>query len=125
MLLVVAIMALVAGLVVGRGLPGTGLLRQSAVESYVRHIRDHAMALDRRVELAAAGDGQQILATAGMAAFDLGPGFRAQSIGAQGAAISFNADGSSPGGSLAIRTDRGETYGVTVAPFTGAVRASR
>ena len=125
MLLVVAIMALVAGLVVGRGLPGAGLVRQSALESYVRQVRDFAMAKDRNVDMSASSDGQHIVATAGMAAFDLGPGFRAQSFGGDAAAITFNPDGSSGGGTLAIRTDRGETYGLEVAALTGKVTASR
>jgi type II secretory pathway pseudopilin PulG len=115
MLLVVAIMALVAGLVVGRGLPGTGMVRQAALDSYVRQARAYAMQMDRVVTIQA--QGSRLVATGGMAALDLGPGFAATIS----AGLVFRPDGSSPGGAVRVQTDRGAVYGVAVDAISGSL----
>jgi prepilin-type N-terminal cleavage/methylation domain-containing protein len=116
MLLVLAILALVAGVVVGRGLPGRGAVRSAALVSYVRDARAHAMQVGQPVRLVAAG---QRIADGG-AGFDLGAGFLVQ--GPEGG-IGFQPDGSSGGGSLQVLAPDGGSYGVAVAAITGSVSA--
>lgn len=116
MLLVLAIMALVAGVVVGRGLPGRGAVRTAALVAYVRDARSDAMLRGQPVVLASAG--QRI--EDGGAGFDLGYGFLVE-IPADG--VRFLPDGSSAGGSISVLPPDGGSYGVSVAPVTGSVAA--
>lgn len=123
MLLVLAIMALVAGLVVGRGLPGTGQLRRAALESYVREARASAMLQGRPVALSVAPSGSGVDG-AGVASFDLGAGFQVDLRAADGGReIVFQPDGATGGGEFTVFPPRGEAYGVRIAPVTGDVAA--
>lgn len=117
-LLVLAILALVAGLVVGRGLPGRGALRSAALESFLRDARSAAMSSGRPVRLVA--EGSRIADGGG--GFELGHGF-AVSVAAADGTILFLGDGSSPGGRVVVQPPEGGAYGVDVAPITGAVAA--
>jgi prepilin-type N-terminal cleavage/methylation domain-containing protein len=116
MLLVLAIMALVAGVVVGRGLPGRGAVRTAALVAYVRDARSGAMQRGQPVVLASGG--QRI--EDGGAGFDLGFGYLVD-IPAGG--IGFQPDGSSAGGAIVVLPPDGGSYGVVVAPVTGSVAA--
>jgi Tfp pilus assembly protein FimT len=118
-LLVLAILALVAGLVMGRGLPGRGALRSAALESFLRDARSAAMLAGRPVRLVA--EGARI--TGGDRGFDLGPGFAVRLVSDDGT-ILFLADGASPGGRLVVQPPEGGSYAVVVAPVVGSVAAS-
>ena len=130
MLLVVAITAMAAGLVVGRGLPGQPRIDKAALQSFVRAVpcravpcravRADAMRDDRIVSLAAAVDGHGFVA--GDKKLDLPPGHLANSVNtAGGLAISFGPDGSSDGGLLRVRTLGAEDW-LVVAPVTEALQ---
>ena len=120
MLLVVAITAMAAGLVVGRGLPGQPRIDKAAVQSFVPAVRADAMRDDRIVSLAAAVDGHGFVA--GDKKLDLPPGHLANSVNtAGGLAISFGPDGSSDGGLLRVRTLGAEDR-LVVAPVTEALQ---
>lgn len=120
MLLVVAITAMAAGLVVGRGLPGQPRIDKAAVQSFVPAVRADAMRDDRIVSLAAAVDGHGFVA--GDKKLDLPPGHLANSVNtAGGLAISFGPDGSSDGGLLRVRTLGAEDW-LVVAPVTEALQ---
>ena len=115
MLLVLAILALVAGLVVGRGLPGQGTVRSAALVAFVRDARSGAIETGRGVTLLARG---QRIEGAGPG-FDLGPGWLVQ----MDREIRFLPDGSSNGGTITILPPDGGSYGVGVAPVSGTVLA--
>ena len=118
MLLVLAILALVAGLVVGRGLPGQGPLRSAALVAYLREERGRAMEQGVPVRLGA--QGQWI--TDGAAGFDLGRGTLVRIQSSDGTIV-FAPDGASAGGRLVILGGDGSTWGADVAPVTGIVTA--
>ncbi len=120
MLLVVAITALAAGLVVGRGMPGQHRIDHAALQSFVRTLRAEAMRTDRRLALGVGADGHSF--QAGALGLDLGPDRQAFASGAQGeSVISFDPDGSSPGGLLRV-VGQGFTDQVVIAPVTGTVQ---
>ena len=114
MLVVLAITAMAAGLVVGRGLPGQGALRSASLEAYLRDARAAAMLGNRAVVLRA--QGHEIAGTP--AAFDLGRGFLVQIRSTDGT-IGFRPDGSSAGGRVTVLAPDGTAYGVEVAAVTG------
>lgn len=116
MLLVLAITALAAGLVVGRGLPGRGALRSASLEAWLRNARATAMLQNRPVVLQAQG---QRISGAG-ADFDLGRGFLVQVRSTDGT-IGFRPDGSSSGGTVTALAPDGAAYGVEVAAVTGTL----
>ena len=124
MLLVLAILALVAGLVVGRGLPGRGAVRSATLEAFLRDARAHAMLAGRPVHLSGtphgiSGDG---------AGLELGRGFLVELRANDGSAdghIAFAADGSTNGGTVMVLAPDGSSYGVVVAPLTGTVTPLR
>ena len=120
MLLVVAITALAAGLVVGRGLPGQHRIDRAALQSFVRAVRADAMRGDRIVSLAASADGHEFVA--GDKKLDLPSDHLAFSTNmAGGPAISFGPDGSSDGGLLRVRSEGAEDR-LAVAPVTGTLQ---
>ncbi|MEI6800773.1 MAG: prepilin-type N-terminal cleavage/methylation domain-containing protein [Pseudomonadota bacterium] len=120
MLLVVAITALAAGLVVGRGLPGQHRIDHAALQSFVRTLRAEAMRTDRRLALGVGGDGHSF--EAGALGLALGPDRQAFASGPKGAdVILFDPDGSSPGGLLRV-VGKGFTDQVVIAPVTGTVQ---
>lgn len=125
MLLVLAIMALAAGVVVGRGgLPGQGAIRAASLEGYLRQARAQAM-VERQPVWLASPDGLVLAKDRGGAAFQPGRGFVVQVRAADGggAAIGFAADGSSNGGTVTILGADGSQYGAAVAAVTGVVAA--
>lgn len=120
MLLVVAITALAAGLVVGRGLPGQHRIDHAALQSFVRTLRAEAMRTDRRLFLTAAPDGHGF--QSGDFVLALGPDHQAIVTGTQGdATITFDPDGSSQGGLLRVLAP-GYADQVVIAPVTGTVQ---
>lgn len=119
MLLVVAITALAAGLVVGRGLPGQHRIDRAALQAFVRSVRAEAMRTDRQLFVAAGQDGHSFVAGARVLA--LGPGAQAYSSGPDGAAVAFGPDGSSPGGLLRV-VSSGYQDQLVVAAVTGALQ---
>lgn len=118
MLVVLAILALVAGLVVGRGLPGQGPLRSATLVSYLRDLRARAMEQGVPVRIGALGH----WITDGAAGFDLGPGALVR-IRSQDGTIVFAPDGASAGGQLVVLGADGGTWGAEVAAITGGVTA--
>lgn len=116
MLLVLAILALAAGLVVGRGLPGQGAVRHAALESYLRNARAHAML--QGAEVALQSDGQQIQGDG--APFRPGRGFLVDLQAPEGT-LRFGPDGASNGGTVTILAPDGSAWGAVVTPVTGAV----
>ncbi len=120
MLLVVAITALAAGLVVGRGVPGKHRIDHAALQSFVRTLRAEAMRTDRRLVLGVGADGHSF--QAGALVLALGPDRQVFASGPQGAGvISFEPDGSSPGGLLRV-VGPGFADQVVIAPVTGTVQ---
>ncbi len=120
MLLVVAITALAAGLVVGRGLPGQHRIDHAALQSFVRTLRADAMRTDRRLALGVGADGHSFVAGAFVLA--LGPDRQASVSGTRGeTAIVFEPDGSSQGGLLRV-LGAGYADQVVIAPVTGTVQ---
>ena len=120
MLLVVAITALAAGLVVGRGLPGVHRIDHAALQSFVRSLRAEAMRTDRRLALGVGADGHSF--AAGGFVLALGPDRQATVIGPKGeTSIGFEPDGSSQGGLLRVLA-AGFADQVVIAPVTGTVQ---
>lgn len=120
MLLVVAITALAAGLVVGRGLPGQHRIDRAALQSFVRGLRAEAMRTDRIVMVAAGKDGHSFVA--GSRVLALAPdhqAFVAPEDG--GSAIRFGPDGSSNGGLLRVLSPGVEDR-LVVIPVSGALQ---
>lgn len=120
MLLVVAITALAAGLVVGRGLPGQSRIDRAALQSFVRSVRAEAMRTDRRIALAAGRDGHSL--AAGTKTLALAPDHQVfTSASGGGSAIRFDPDGSSDGGLVRALGPGGEDR-IVIAPVTGALQ---
>jgi prepilin-type N-terminal cleavage/methylation domain-containing protein len=120
MLLVVAITAMAAGLVVGRGLPGQHRIDRAALQSFVRGVRADAMRTDRILAVSAGKDGHSFVAGAKVLA--LAPDHRVTATSTTGAsAISFGPDGSSDGGLLRVLSPGTEDR-LVVAPITGALQ---
>lgn len=120
MLLVVAIIAMAAGLVVGRGLPGQHRIDRAALQSFVRSVRAEAMRTDRLVTLAAGKDGHSFVA--GRKSLVLAPDHQVFSVASNGGkAITFAPDGSSDGGLLRVLAPGSEDR-LVVAPVTGALQ---
>lgn len=120
MLLVVAITAMAAGLVVGRGLPGQHRIDRAALQSFVRSVRAEAMRTDRIVRLQAGKDGHSLVA--GAKVLPLAPDHRIfTTASAGGGVITFASDGSSDGGLLRVLSPGAEVR-LVIAPVTGAVR---
>lgn len=120
MLLVVAITAMAAGLVVGRGLPGQHRIDRAALQSFVRSARALAMRSDRMVTLAAGRDGHSLLA--GGQTLVLAPDhqiFCTTSDG--GKAITFGPDGGSAGGLLRVLAPGSEDR-LVIAAVTGTLQ---
>lgn len=120
MLLVVAITAMAAGLVIGRGLPGQHRIDRAALQSFVRSARAEAMRTDRLVTLEAGKDGHSLVA--GARTLVLAPDhqiFTTSSAG--GKAIRFASDGSSDGGLVRVLSPGAEDR-LRIAPVTGAVQ---
>lgn len=107
MLVVLAILAMVSGLVVGRGLPGQGGLRQAALEALVREVRGRAMVQGHPERLDAADPG--LVALGGLVRVEPEGG------------ILFQPDGSSAGGRVVVLPRGAADYGVEVAPITGRI----
>lgn len=116
MLLVVAITALAAGVVVGRGLPGQKRIDHAALQSFVRTVRAEAMLHDRRLSLQAGADGHSFMA--GARVLQLAPDHQASVTSAGGGVITFDPDGSSSGGLLRVLAPGGEDH-LLLAPLTG------
>lgn len=120
MLLVVAITAMAAGLVVGRGLPGQHRIDRAALQSFVRSVRADAMRTDRIVTVFAGKDGHSVMA--GTKVLALAPDHLVTATGSGGtAAITFYPDGSSDGGLLRVLSPGAEDR-LVVAPVTGALQ---
>ena len=120
MLLVVAITAMAAGLVVGRGTPGQHRIERAALQSLVRSVRADAMRSDRIVSLEAGEDGHSLLAAGKTLVFDLDHQvFCTASDG--GKAITFGPDGSSNGGLVRVLAPGSEDR-LVVEPVTGALQ---
>ncbi len=119
MLLVVAITAMAAGLVVGRGLPGKHRIDRTALQSLVRSVRADAMRSDRIVSLEAGEDGHSLLAAGKTLVFGLDyQVFCTASDG--GKAITFGPDGSSNGGLVRLLAPGSEDR-LVVEPVTGVL----
>lgn len=120
MLLVVAITAMAAGLVVGKGLPGQHRIDRAALQSFVRGVRADAMRNDRIVAVAAGKDGHSFVA--GTKVLALAPDHQVIALGTSGAtAITFKPDGSSDGGLLRVLSPGAEDR-LVVTPVTGALQ---
>ena len=119
-LVVLAILALAATLVVGRGLPGGHLVRQAALDAFLRDARSAAIARGRPVAVALE-PGPRLVAE-GLPAFAFA---RDDVVRATfgGPALVFAPDGSSAGGRIAVLPRKGAGFGVVVAPVTGAIGA--
>ena len=126
MLAVLAIMALAAGLVVGRGLPGGHIVQLAALEGYVRDARSAAMVQGHVVVVSVDPAASQLRAEPDLAPLDLGVGAQVQSHSAGGdGRFVFFPDGSAIGGALRVVPARGKAFGIVIAPLTGAVTALR
>ncbi len=120
MLLVVAITAMAAGLVVGRGLPGQHRIDRAALQSFVRGVRADAMRSDRIVTVQAGKDGHSFVA--GSKVLALAPDHQVFASNSAGdAAITFGPDGSSDGGLLRVLSPGAEDR-LVVSPLTGALQ---
>lgn len=120
MLLVVAITAMAAGLVVGKGLPGQHRIDRAALQSFVRGLRADAMRTDRIVTVQAGADGHSVVA--GTKVLALAPDHQVTTLGSAGtAAITFYPDGSSDGGLLRVLSPGAEDR-LVVVPVTGALQ---
>ncbi len=120
MLLVVAIMAMAAGLVVGKGLPGQHRIDRAALQSFVRGVRADAMRSDRIIAVMAGKDGHSFVAGRNILA--MAPDhqvFASNSAGDK--AIIFGPDGSSDGGLLRVLSPGVEDR-LVVVPVTGALQ---
>jgi prepilin-type N-terminal cleavage/methylation domain-containing protein len=118
MLLVVAITAMAAGLVVGRGLPGQKRIDHAALQSFVRTVRAEAMRSDRILALQAGPDGHSFVAGARVLA--LAPDHQTSVRSGDGDAITFGPDGSTSGGLLRVLVPGGEDR-LALAPLTGTL----
>lgn len=119
MLLVVAITALAAGLVVGRGVPGQNRIDRAAVQAFVRALRAQAIREDRLLRLGVAAQGHGLVAAGrGLA---LPPDRQALVRNtAGGAEITFAPDGASDGGRIEILAPSGRET-LVIAPLSGAL----
>lgn len=116
MLLVVAIIALAAGLVVGRGLAGQHRVDRAALQSFLRNARSDAIRTDRIVEVSAGRDGHSLVA--GARALALPPD---RAVVVEGGPLQFGPDGQSGGGVVRLRSTGAEDV-VVIAPLTGAAQ---
>lgn len=119
MLVVLAILALAAGLVVGRMGHGAPGLRQEArlTESWLRDQRSAAMARAGFVQIRTSDAGLVAAAFGGapLSRRDL----RGQVVMA--APVIFRPDGSTNGGHITVRAAGGQGYALQVAPLTGQI----
>lgn len=114
MLLVVAITALAAGLVVGRGTPGQARIDRSALAAWLRGTRAEAMRTDRFLAVEVGKDGYSLVA--GPRVLALGPD---RDVRIEGQ-VAFGPDGSSQGGLVRVRS-KGAEDRLVVQPVTGAI----
>ena len=113
MLLVLAVTAMAAGLVVGRGLPGQSRIDRSALAAFLRSTRAEAMRTAQVLPVVASKDGHTLVA--GARGLALGPDRGATSEGD----LSFGPDGSSPGALVRIRAPGSEQH-MVVQAVTGS-----
>ena len=116
LLVVVAILALAAGLVVGHGLPGRDGVSRAALVGWLRDERDRAILDGTVVRVRVSDDGQGLVDDRGQV-LDFGPGARVVSDG-----LAFAPDGTSPGGSVQV-TGAARSLEARVLPLTGRVLA--
>lgn len=118
MLVVVAIMAMAAGIVVGHGLPGRDALVRAALADWLRQSRDRAMVAGHSVVIDSA-DGHSLRDDTGQH-IDFGTGWRVAFL-AQDGRIGFRPDGASAGGEVQLSTTGGRSLRARIAPLTGSV----
>jgi prepilin-type N-terminal cleavage/methylation domain-containing protein len=113
MLVVVAILALAAGLVVSHGLPGRQGITGAALAGWLREARDRAMVSGHALRISGQ-DGR--LQDDGGAVLDFGPGWRVD----LGQGLEFAPDGTSAGGLVRV-TGPGTEIAARVLPLVGTV----
>lgn len=113
MLVVVAILALAAGLVVGHGLPGRAGVTGAALAGWLREARDRAIVSGHGLRITAQGG--QLQDNSG-AVLDFGPGWRVD----LGPGLEFAADGTSAGGLVRV-LGPGAEVAARVLPLGGSV----
>lgn len=116
MLLVLAILALASGLVLGRGLPGSGILDRAQLRGFL---------VDARAQAMLSGDIVEIHAKpAGLVAEQHGTAFAVYDSDAPptlSGPIWFLPDGTSNGGRIGLPRPGGSEYGADIALPTGRV----
>lgn len=119
MLVVVAILALMAGLVVGHGLPGRDSVTRAALAGWLREARDRAIQSGQGLRIGASEDGQGLRDDAG-GAMAFGPGWQV-ALDAPGGVIGFGPDGTSPGGVVRVSGPGGRQFLARIRPLVGSV----
>ena len=115
MLVVVAILALAAGLVVGHGLPGRGGVDRAALAAWLREARDRGIVAGHGVQVRVTADGHGLADGIGPP-LDFGPDWRVE----LGPGLAFAPDGTSAGGLVRLLGPTDEVA-ARVSPLSGSV----
>ena len=124
MLVVLVILALAAGLVIGRTSSGASALPAAQLRSYLRDARALAMQTGRTIDIGVdpKSAGLQAQGLAGTLVLPAGTRL-AVSVPPGSAGLRFYPDGTSQGGRIMAQPLRGPAYGADIAALTGAVAA--
>jgi general secretion pathway protein H len=124
MLVVLVILALAAGLVIGRTSSGGSALSAAQLRSYLRDARAQAMQTGRTVDIGLGPQGVSLLAQSPVGRLVLPAGTQlAVSVPTGATGLRFYPDGTSQGGRIMAQPPRGPAYGADIAALTGAVAA--